>query len=69
MICRWIRSKALYGHDGLPEASLQKLLAAQETPCSCLQTAQPWGPDERPVTPGLCTEERGCFVGRTVARA
>ena len=66
MICRWLRSKALYGNENLPSAALQTLLAAHETPCTCLQTAQPWGPDERPVTPTDCASTRRCFEGRAL---
>ena len=64
MICKWMRSKALYGNENLPAEALRALLAAHETPCTCLQTAQNWGPDSGAVTPGLCAEGRGCFEER-----
>lgn len=64
MICRWLRSKALYGNENLPMEALHALLAAHETPCTCLQTAQNWGPDDLPVTPAGCDDQRPCFEAR-----
>ncbi len=61
MICRSLRNKALYGTRALPTALREQILALRECPSTCLQTAQPWGLDGRPVVAEDCTPERSCF--------
>lgn len=60
-LCRKLRWKSYYGTEHLAEADLAELLDRSEVPFSCLHTARPWGPDDQPATPDLCSPERGCY--------
>lgn len=60
-LCRWMRSKALYGRELLSEEELASLYLQNDVPWSCNRTAQPWGPDEGVCEPGGCGRHRTCF--------
>ena len=72
-LCRSLRWKSWYSAPSFTEEELAAQVAANEVPWSCLQTAQPWGPDDEACTPEGCGPDRPCFrpspklVRRTVA--
>lgn len=63
--CSLLRAKRAYGDirsDIEPKWS-SGLLA---TDCYwCLQTMEPWGPDDQPALPDHCSESRSCYDGPT----
>lgn len=60
-LCRSLRWKSWYGTDAFTEADLADLFRSNEVPYSCLQTCQPWGPDDAPAVPEQCDSSRRCF--------
>lgn len=60
-LCRWMRSKALYGRELMNEAELASIFQLNEVPWSCNRTGQPWGPDDAVCEPGGCGAHRSCF--------
>jgi len=62
VICRNLRWKGFYSRDWTTEEELRAELARNECQFSCLQTCQPWGPDDSPFAPDRCTADRPCFT-------
>lgn len=60
-LCRFMRWKSFYGQDWNSEAELLEVLNRNEVPYYCLQTSQPWGPDDDAAVPERCGRHRTCF--------
>ena len=60
-LCANLRWKTYYGARWDTREQMLADLLRGDVPYSCLQTCQPWGPDEDASTPERCQPDRGCF--------
>ena len=60
-LCASLRWKGFYGRVFRDADDLGQALLGSDVAFSCLQTCQPWGPDDDGVAPGRCQPGRGCF--------
>ena len=60
-LCRWLRTKALMGRDGMDAEAVRLALTFSDTPFSCLHTCAHVGPDDELVAPEDCQPGRDCF--------
>jgi len=60
-LCAHLRWKAFYGARWPTPEDLDLALALSDSPFSCLQTAQPGGPDGALCAPERCQPGRSCF--------
>lgn len=60
-LCRKLRWKTFSRDSGDPAQVRESLLRSQ-VQLSCLETCQPWGPDDDVASPEGCTAQRACFV-------
>ena len=58
--CRWMRWKG-YAGEPVAEQAWQEIAARNEVQYACLQTFQPWGPDDQACAPERCGGRRACF--------
>lgn len=60
-LCRALRWKSFYAQQTWTAEALAEAFEANEVSYSCLDSDQPWGPDDAPCAPELCHSGRGCF--------
>jgi hypothetical protein len=60
-LCARLRWKGYYARDWSSLAELAVRLSESDVPFSCLDTAQPWGPDEALCAPERCGPQRACY--------
>ena len=60
-LCTYLRWRAGYGVRWSSPEALDEAFSLATTPFTCLQTCQPWGPDDDAVVPERCQPDRHCF--------
>jgi len=59
--CRHLRWKGFHGVARTPLGPLWQHPSTHHSPCTCLTTGQPWGPDAAAATVKTCRAARGCY--------
>lgn len=59
-ICNFLRWKG-HTRDIAELGEVQLTFARNQVPYTCLQTCQPWGPDDELAAPECCNDSRPCY--------